>query len=129
MAVPDFKNRKGYIGGAIKNKITPSRLFLRSFVQLEKSKRDNMLRSNVLAIDRLVYPDFDLHPYNNSNVEADDYNAIEFIHEYGSDELIKLILFKNKEIKNEIQNLVVNILSTMSCPSIPDGFGHNKASM
>jgi hypothetical protein len=28
MAVPDFKNRKGYVSGAIKNKITPSQLLL-----------------------------------------------------------------------------------------------------
>jgi hypothetical protein len=60
MAIPDFKKRKGYVSGAIRNKITPSQLFLRSFVQLEKAKKDNMFRSNVLSIDRLVYPGFDL---------------------------------------------------------------------
>jgi hypothetical protein len=126
MAVPDFKDRKGYISGAIKNKITPSRLFLRSFVQLEKSKGDNMLRSNVLAIDRLVYPDFDLLPYHN-NVGGGNETVLELTHEYMGDELIKFILFKNNKVENQIQNLVINILSNMSCPSIPDGFGHNKA--
>ena len=59
-AIPDFKNRMGYISGAIKNRITPSKMFLRSFVQLQKAKNDPMLRSNVLAIDRLVYPKFDI---------------------------------------------------------------------
>jgi len=120
MAVPDFKNRKGYVSGAIKNKITPSQLFLRSFVQLEKSKEDRMLRSNVLAIDRLVYPDFDL-------LSKDGETVTEFTHEYGGNESIKFILFKNNKVNNEIQNLIINILSNMSCPSIPDGFGHNKA--
>lgn len=76
-----------------------------------------MLRSNVLAIDRLVYPDFDLL----SNKGGGDETISEFTHEY------KFILFKNNRVNNEIQNLVINILSNMSCPSIPDGFGHNKA--
>ena len=38
-----------------------------------------------------------------------------------------MILFKNNKVNNEIQNLVISILSNMSCPSIPDGLGHNKA--
>ena len=80
-----------------------------------------MLRSNVLAIDRLVYPDFDLLSKNNGD------SILEFTHEYGANEPIKFILFKNNKVNNEIQNLVINILSSMSCPSIPDGFGHNKA--
>ena len=34
MAIPDFEKRKGYVSGAIRNKITQSQLFLRSFIQL-----------------------------------------------------------------------------------------------
>ena len=60
MAIPDRNSRKGYVSGAIKNKITPSKLFLRSFVQLEQAKTNPILRSNVLSIDRLVYPSLDL---------------------------------------------------------------------
>ena len=75
IAIPDFKNRKGYVSGAIKNKITPSQLFLRSFVQLEKGKQDSMLRRNVLAIDRLVYPDFDVLSNGGQTIS-------QFTHEY-----------------------------------------------
>jgi len=116
-AIPDFKNRIGYISGAIKNRITPSRMFLRSFVQLQKAKNDSMLRSNVLAIDRLAYPRFDVSA-----------NSItDFKHEFGGDEPIKLLLFKNKDIQNPVQNLTVSILTSMSAPSIGEAFGHNKA--
>jgi hypothetical protein len=125
MAIPDFKGRKGYVSGAVKNKITPSQLFLRSFVQLEKAKQDNMLRSNVLAIDRLVYPSLDFPSSEDSDAVAA--SVTEFIHDYGTNEPIKFLLFKNNRIENQMQNLVLNILSSMSCPSIPDGFGHNKA--
>jgi len=75
------------------------------------------LRSNVLAIDRLVYPEFDL------SKEA----IQEFKHEFGGDEHIQLILFKNKKVKNLLQNLVLTILGSMSAPSIGEAFGHNKA--
>jgi hypothetical protein len=40
MTIPDFRNREGYVSGAIKNNIIQSQLFLRSFVQLGKSNRD-----------------------------------------------------------------------------------------
>ena len=124
MAIPDFKKRKGYVSGAIRNKITPSQLFLRSFVQLEKAKQDNMLRSNVLSIDRLVYPVFDLAPIASDGTER---VTKEFLHEYGSDESIKFILFRNSKVRNDIQNLVLNILKGMCCPSVPETFGHNQA--
>jgi hypothetical protein len=39
--------------------------------------------------------------------------------------LNRRIIIDNK-VKNDIQNLVMNILKKMSIPSIPDGFGHNK---
>ena len=86
-AIPDFKKRKGYVSGAIRNKITPSQLFLRSFVQLEKAKQDNMLRSNVLSIDRLVYPVFDLAPIASDSNER---VTKEFLHEYGSDGIYQI---------------------------------------
>lgn len=118
MAVPDFEKRPGYVSGAVQNKITPSRLFLRSFVQLDQARFDKKLRSNVLAIDRVVYPKFDL-------LEKDA--TAEFIHEYSAEEPVKFILYRNNKIKNPIQNLVITILKSMSSPSIPEAFGHNKA--
>jgi hypothetical protein len=118
MAVPDANKFNGYVSGTTKNKITPSQLFLRSFVQLQDSKRNRMLRSNVLSLDRLTYPNFDL-----KQKEV----ITELLHRYIVDEPIKFILFKNNKIKNDMQNLIMNILKNMSIPSMPDGFGHNKA--
>ncbi len=118
MTIPDTKKRKGYVSGAIKNKITTNKLFLRSFVQLEQAKSENRLRSNVLFIDRLVYPPFDIQ--NSENI-------VQFIHEYSSEEKIDFILYKDNKTPNPIQNLVISILKSMSCPSIAESFGHNKA--
>ena len=57
MTIPDREKRKGYVSGAIKNKITINKLFLRSFVQLEQAKSESKLRSNVLSqkFNRLTY--------------------------------------------------------------------------
>jgi hypothetical protein len=77
-----------------------------------------MLRSNVLSLDRLAYPNFDL-----KQKEV----VIELLHHYIVDEPIKFLLFRNNKIKNDMQNLIMNILRKMSIPSMPDGFGHNKA--
>jgi hypothetical protein len=96
--IPDTKNRKGYVSSAIKNRIISSQLFLRSFIQLEEGQRNNMVRSNVLAIDRLVYPSYDLQ------------SIVEFAHEYGGiKSLIKFILYHDNKVKNEVQNLLINI--------------------
>jgi hypothetical protein len=118
MTIPDTKKRRGYVSGAIKNKITTNKLFLRSFVQLEQAKSENRLRSNVLFIDRLVYPPFDIQ---NSD------NIAQFMHEYSSEEKIDFILYKDNKTPNQLQNLVISILKSMSCPSIAESFGHNKS--
>jgi hypothetical protein len=117
MAIPDFKKRKGYVSGAMKNKITQSQLFLRSFVQLASSRQDEKLRSNVLAIDRLVYPEFDL---------TSPENSIEMKHEYGGTEKVKFLLFRNNKIKNDLQNLLLIILKSMSHSNIGETFGYNR---
>jgi hypothetical protein len=118
MTIPDTKKRKGYVSGAIKNKITTNKLFLRSFVQLGQAKSENRLRSNVLFIDRLVYPPFDIQ--NSENIA-------QFMHEYSSEEKIDFILYKDNKTPNQLQNLVISILKSMSCPSIAESFGHNKS--
>jgi NurA domain len=117
MAIPDFEKRIGYVSGAIKNKITQSQLFLRSFVQLASAGQDEKLRSNVLAIDRLVYPEFDLDQNENS---------IEMKHEYGSTEKIKFLLYKNNKNKNNLQNLLLIILKSMSGSNMGETFGYNR---
>src|SRR4030065_641212 len=57
--LPDGQNRKGYVSGAIKNKISLEKTFLKTYVQLSQAKSDPMLRSNVLLVDRLAYPEYD----------------------------------------------------------------------
>ncbi len=115
--VPDFKKRVGYVSGAIRNRIIPERLFLKSYVQLSQSQHDPQLRSNVLFIDRLVYPEFDLK----------DQARLIFKQEYGGAvEPIDIVVFKDKNVDNEVQNLTMITLEAMTSPSIPEAFGHNK---
>ena len=117
MIVPDFQKRKGYVGGAIRNKITPERLFVKSYIQLSQTAYDPQLRSNVLLLDRLAYPEFDLRPDS----------RIGFAHSYGSaDEPIRPIIFQTNKMANPIQELVILTLSSMTSNSIPELFGHNK---
>jgi hypothetical protein len=119
LAIPDLRKRKGYVSGAIKNKITTNKLFLRSFVQLEEAKTDNRLRSNVLFIDRLVYPEFDIKTAE---------SITEFIHDYNGDhEKVDFLLYKDNKAKNPLQNIIISILKSMSTPSIAESFGYNKA--
>jgi hypothetical protein len=109
-------SRAGFVSGAVQNRVGPERLFLKSYVQLAQAEQDPKLRSNVLLMDRLVYPEFDSNP--------DLVCALS--HEYsGVEEKVKPILFPNKEAHNDIQNLVMVLLSAMTSTSIPEAFGHN----
>ena len=113
--VPDFEHREGFVSGAIKNRIIPERLFVKTYVQLDKADRDPQLRSNVLFIDRLVYPEFDLDA------------KVSFKHEYGGAvEPIEAILYRDRAVPNTVQNLVMIVLKAMGARSIPEVFGHNK---
>jgi hypothetical protein len=117
MIIPDFQKRPGYVSGAIRNRIIPERLFLKTYIQLSEAAYDNQLRSNVLSLDRLCYPEFDLH----------EESTLDFKHNYSSvDERVKPIMFKNNKIKNSIQELVMVTLTAMTSNSIPEIFGHNK---
>jgi hypothetical protein len=116
MTVPDFEKRQGYVGGAIRNKITPERLFLKSYIQLSQTAYDPQLRSNVLLLDRLSHPEFDLTPES----------TMGFLHSYGSaDEPVRPIIF-NKETANPIQELTILTLASMTSNSVPELFGYNK---
>jgi hypothetical protein len=76
-----------------------------------------MLRSNVLLIDRLAYPQQDYKPEN----------VTQFWNEFGSaKEPIEIILFKNKNTPNKLQDLTMTILTAMAPSNIPEAFGHNK---
>jgi len=112
--VPDFQNRVGYVSGAVRNRIIPERLFVKTYLQLDAADRDPMLRSNVLFIDRLVYPEFDRN------------HTLSFKHDYAGVEPVEPIFYRDKSVHNELQNLVMVLLKAMSAKSIPEVFGHNK---
>ena len=117
MIVPHFGKKQGFVSGAIRNKITPERLFLKSYIQLCQASIDPRLRSNVLLLDRLSYPEFDFRPDS----------MLEFKHDYGSaEETVRPIVFRDKNVTNPVQELVMQILSSMTSNSIPELFGHNK---
>jgi hypothetical protein len=115
--VLDKQNRKGYVSGAIKNKIGLEKTFLKTYVQLSQAKTDPMLRSNVLLVDRLVYPEYDYKPEN----------IVEFWNELsdGTKEPVEVILFMDKDMSNRMQNLTMNVLVAMAPSNIPEAFGHN----
>jgi hypothetical protein len=115
--VLDKQNRKSYVSGAIKNKIGLERVFLKTYVQLSQAKTDPMLRSNVLLVDRLVYPEYDYKPEN----------TVEFWNELsdGTKEPVEVILFVDKSVPNKLQNLTMSILVAMAPSNIPEAFGHN----
>jgi hypothetical protein len=115
--IPDRQNRKGYVSGAIKNKIGMEKTFLKTYVQLSQAKTDPMLRSNVLLVDRLVYPECDYRPEN----------VVEFWNELsdGAREPVEVLLFMDKHVSNRLQNLTMAVLVSMAPSSIPEAFGHN----
>jgi hypothetical protein len=113
--VPDPERRRGFVCGARKNRIIMERLFLKNYVQLDESERDRRLRSNVLLIDRLAHPDYDLR------------SSMEFKHEFGGAvEPVRPILYKDRGVRNDLQNLMIVVLKAMSPKGIPEAFGHNK---
>jgi hypothetical protein len=116
--IPDRENRKGFVSGAIKNKIGVERTFLKTYVQLSQAKTDPMLRSNVLLVDRLVYPEYDYRPEN----------IMKFWNELsdGAQEPVEAILFMDKDVSNRLQDLTMAILTAMAPSNIPEAFGHNK---
>jgi hypothetical protein len=115
--VPDPQNRKDHVLGARKNRISLEKTFLKTYIQLSQAASDPMLRSNVLLIDRLTHPNYDYTPNS----------TIQFWNEFGAaKEPVEALLFKDNTIENPLQNLIMTILITMTSPSIPEAFGHNK---
>jgi hypothetical protein len=115
--IVDPQNRKGFVLGAIKNRIGLEKTFIKTYVQLSQAKSDPILRSNVLLIDRLAYPEFDCKPENLTTFQT------EF---GGAKEPVEVILFKDKVVPNRLQNLIMTMLVAMAPTSIPEAFGHNK---
>jgi hypothetical protein len=115
----DKQGRRGYVSGAIKNKISLEKAFLKTYVQLSQAKSDPLLRSNVLLVDRLAYPEYDLKPES----------TVRFWNELsdGTREPLETLLFRDKSVPNRLQNLVMSVLVEMAPANIPEAFGHNKA--
>jgi hypothetical protein len=116
MIIPELqKHRKGFVSGAIRNRIIYERLFLKTYIQLAEASTDPQLRSNVLFIDRLVYPEYDLRLDT----------TLHFKHQYGAEEPVDVILYRDRNIQNSLQNLVMVMLKAMAKSNIPEAFGHN----
>ncbi len=116
--LPDWQGRRGYVSGAIRNKISLERAFVKTYVQLSQARSDPLLRSNVLLVDRLAYPEYDCSPENLYSFwnELSD----------GTKETVETILFKDCTVLNRLQDMCMNILISMAPANIPEAFGHNK---
>ena len=109
---------KNFVRGAIKNKISPERIFLKSYIQLTQANRDPKIRSNVLAMNRLVYPDYDFQ----------ENKVLHLVNKYTEriHEPVDVIVYKSNGVENDLQNLVNVLLVSMTDSSIIEVFGHNK---
>ena len=112
--LPDFEHRLGYVSGAIMNRIILEQRFVKSYIQLDKSKSDDQFRSNVLFIDRLYHKDLENAP------------TLNLKHDYTALENVTPILWNSKEVPNAIQELLMVTLKAMTQQSLPEVFGHNK---
>ena len=117
--LPDRQSRSGYVSGAIRNKISLERAFVKTYVQLSQAKTDPLLRSNVLLVDRLAYPEYDCKPES----------TVQFLNELsdGTREPVETVLYVDRAVPNRMQNLVMSVLVAMAPANIPEAFGHNKA--
>jgi hypothetical protein len=114
----DSERGRGYICGLIRNKVGLEKAFLKTYVQLSQARSDPLLRSNVLLIDRLAYPEFDYKPECRLALldEMSD----------GTKEPVEVLLYKDKTVPNRMQNMVMAMLVAMAPANIPEAFGHNK---
>ena len=109
-----FKEVEGDVSGAVKNRIIQEQLFVKSYIQLDKSKSDDQFRSNVLFIDRLYHP-FESAP------------TLRLRHQYGGAvEDVRPVLWESNTTQNRVQELIMVTLKAMTHESIPEIFGHNE---
>ena len=109
-----FKDVKGDISGAVKNRIIQEQLFVKSYIQLDKAKSDDQFRSNVLFIDRLYLP-------------SENAPTLTLKHEYGGAvEDVEPVLWQAASSENRIQELMMVTLKAMTHESVPEIFGHNE---
>ena len=117
--LPDRESRRGYVSGAIRNKISLEKAFVKTYMQLSQARSDPLLRSNVLFVDRLAYAEYDCKPESMKSFwnELSD----------GTREPVETILYVDKSVPNRMQNLMMSVLVAMAPANIPEAFGHNKA--
>jgi hypothetical protein len=114
----DLDRGRGYVCGLIKNKVGLEKAFLKTYVQLSQAKSDPLLRSNVLLIDRLAYPQFDMK-------SECRFGFLDQMSD-STKEPVEVLLYKDKTVPNKMQNLVMSMLVAMAPSNIPEAFGHNK---
>jgi hypothetical protein len=117
--LPDREGRRGYVSGAIRNKISLEKAFVKTYVQLSQARSDPLLRSNVLLVDRLAYAEYDCKP---ESVKV-FWNKLSD----GTREPVETILYADRSVPNQMQNLMMSVLVAMAPANIPEAFGHNKA--
>jgi len=117
--LPDREGRGGYVSGAIRNKISLEKAFVKMYLQLSQARSDPLLRSNVLLVDRLAYAEYDCKP---ASVKM-FWNELSD----GTREPVETVLYADKSVPNRMQNLVMSVLVAMAPTNIPEAFGHNKA--
>jgi len=117
--LPDRQSRGGYVSGAIRNKISLEKAFVKTYVQLSQARSDPLLRSNVLLVDRLAYPEYDRKP-ENVKIFRNELSD-------GTIEPVETVLYADKSVPNHMQNIMMSVLVAMAPTNIPEAFGHNKA--
>jgi len=110
MIIPELgKRRRGYVNGAILNRVLYEKIFLKTYVKLSQAISDPQLRSNVLFIDRLVYPVYDYRP---DTVSC-------FTHRYGgADEPLEVIVYRDMGAR------AICLIKTNPLPKIRNNIAH-----
>lgn len=106
------KKNQANVKGAYKNVISGERMFVKSYVQLWQSDKDQAVRSHVFSYDRPCYPDLD-KPGELLLLHKDD-NVVE---------QIEPMIHFDKD--SEMSHLVMDILCSMAGEVIPECLGHN----
>jgi len=100
------------VKGAYRNVILPERTYLKTYIQLWSSEKNQAVRSHVFSFDRPIYAGYD--HWDEMLLHNED-NRV--------DEKIRPALHFDRG--SEITNLVMVILKSMSAEVIPEALGHN----
>jgi hypothetical protein len=101
---PVIKGVKGYI-------VSPERVFLKSNVQLFCNPKKNV-ESHVFVVERLFYPEYDWP----SNEKIEIYA--------GKAGLVTTRIFKDNNVENPVQDLIMTLLFHLCRNAIPESLGY-----